>query len=225
MVYGFLPQGDDVTLVDFARRLYGYRSGSARLSRLAGDGTVHVRSRSWFFYTDAESGEYLEELTNPYTGERVHCPPRATPIVDTVLTRNGPRASPAAAFSAESSEDDRPFRLDYSVMGEHVWCRHNQYSRFHPGDTTWYKLEADIITCVARLDEVLDGKLTHIENTTSHNLVAEWQTWMNMHGTPGHILFVGNGGNAFQPDGLPPEFRDHIAARFPGTLAEPLRWT
>jgi hypothetical protein len=25
------------------------------------------------------------------------------------------------------------------------------------------------------------------------NLVAEWQTWTSMHGSPGHILFKGEG--------------------------------
>jgi hypothetical protein len=225
MVYGFLPQADDVTLGDFGRRLYGYRSGTVRRSRLASDGRIHVRSRSWFFYTDAQTGRYLHELTNPYTGERVRCPPRALPPYDQILTRDGPRATTAGEFPPQSSDDDRPLQLEYAVMGGNVWIRHHVFSRFHPPDTTWYKLEADIVTCVARLDDVLDGALRHIPNTMSHNLVAEWQTWMNMHGAPGHILFVGNGMTVFRSTQLPKDFRDNVATEFPGTLEEPLKWT
>jgi hypothetical protein len=68
-------------------------------------------------------------------------------------------------------------------------------------------------------------RLGHIPNTTSHNLVAEWQTWMKMHGAPGHILFVGNGAHAYRPTDLPETFQAAVAREFPGTLAEPLRWS
>ena len=148
-------------------------------------------------------GEFHREFVNPYTGRVVQCPPRMSPVGETVMTRGGPPAGAPSPFPAELSITGRPMRLDYAVLGDHVWARREQFSRFRPPDTTWFKLEADMVTHAARLDELLSRGLDHVPNTLSHNLVAEWQTWMNMHGSPGHILFVGQGAHVFRAADLP----------------------
>ncbi len=219
MVYGFLPQADDVTLASFARRLYQYRSCVARRMSFERDGTLRVRARAWSWYANPETGEFLREFVNPYTGKLVRCPPRMSPVGEQAMTRNGPPPGAPTPFPAESSLDGRPFRLDYAVIGNHAWARREQFSRFRPPDTTWFKLEADTVTHAARLDELLSPDLDHVPNTTSHNLVAEWQTWMNMHGAPGHILFLGQGTHLFTPADLPEAVQETIEAEFPGSLA------
>lgn len=223
MVYGFRPQSDVVPLADFARRLYGYRSGIARRAEPLPDGSIRIRSRSWFLYTDAESGAFIRTLRNPYTGREVDCAPRMGPVMEQVHSAGG-RAPDAAPFPLEASDMGQPLRLDVTAMGEHVWLRRNVFSRFKPPDTTWWKLEADMLTHCARRTDVLDESLDHVPNTTSHNLVAEWQTWMMMHGEPGHILFVGDGAFTHDPRELPGDFRAAVEANFPGTLEEPLQW-
>ncbi|MCU0761142.1 MAG: DUF1838 domain-containing protein [Steroidobacteraceae bacterium] len=219
MVYGFLPQGDDVTLAAFARRLYQYRACVVRRMRFERDGALRLRTRAWTWYADADTGALHREFVNPYTGRRVHCPPRMSPVGEQVMTREGPPPGAPRPFPAESSLDGRPMRLDYAVMGPHVWARREQFSRFRPPDATWFKLEADMVTHAARLDELLAPGLDHVANTMAHNLVAEWQTWMEMHGTPGHILFVGQGTTVFRPADLPAPVQAAIEAEFPGTLA------
>jgi Protein of unknown function (DUF1838) len=222
MVYGFLPQGDDVTLAQFARRLYQYRAVTVREMRFAGDGTLRMRLRAWSWYSDAQTGEFHREFLNPYTGRLVQCPPRMSPVGETLLTRNGPLPGAPSPFPAELSVTGRPMRLDYAVIGPHAWARREQFSRFRPPDTTWYKLEADMVTHAARLDELLARGLDHVPNTIAHNLVAEWQTWMNMHGSPGHILFVGQGAHVFRAADLPEAAQATIESEFPGSLASGL---
>jgi hypothetical protein len=219
MVYGFLPQADDVTLAQFARRLYQYRAVAVRQMRFDADGALRMRLRAWSWYADADSGEFHREFLNPYTNRVVQCPPRMSPVGETVMTRNGPPAGAPAPFPAELSTTGRPMRLDYAVLGNHVWARREQFSRFRPPDTTWFKLEADMVTHAARLDELLAPGLDHLSNTISHNLVAEWQTWMNMHGSPGHILFVGQGAHVFRADDLPGDVQATVEKEFPGSLA------
>jgi hypothetical protein len=224
MVYGFLPQGDDVTLADFVRKLYQYRSCTARRMHFDADGALHIRARSWFYYADATSGELQRELTNPYTHAVVPCPARMSPLLEQVMTENVPPVSTTGRFPSELSGSGQPMRLEYATMGDHVWVKREQFSRFHPADTQWYKLEADLQTHTASLDALLSEGLSHVPNTTAHNLVAEWQTWMNMHGTPGHILFVGNGGHVRRPADLPATLQAAIDKEFPGTLAESATW-
>jgi hypothetical protein len=224
MVFGFLPQGDDVKLAEFSRHLYQYRSCTARKMRWDDAGTLHIRTRAWSYYADAGTGELHRELLNPYTNKVVQCPPRISPVGEQTMTRNGPPAAPAGAMPTEVSTAGQPMRLDYATLGNHVWVRREQNSRFHPADTSWFKLEADLLTHVAQLDVLLDKSTRHAPNTLSHNLVAEWQTWMNMHGTPGHILFVGNGGHVMRPDDLPQSMQLTLEKEFPGTLSEPAAW-
>ncbi len=222
MVFGFRPQSDDVTLADFARRLYGYRSCTARHASVGSDGAVTIRSRSWTYYTEVESGALIRALVNPYTGQTVQCPPRASPVSEQVLTRDGARPGPTP-FPVESSDAGKPLRFEHSVMGGQVWIRRASFARFKPPDTTWWKLEADLLTYTASVADVRSVSTAHIPHTTSHNLVAEWQTWMNMHGSPGHILFVGNGTSTPRLEGLPAALRRDLDAEFPGTLAEAIR--
>lgn len=223
MVYGFRPQADDLTLADFARRLYGYRSCVARQVRAQSDGSYQVKSRGWFFYCDAETGVYCRDFINPYTQLRVECPPRMGPVTTQIYDAQGLRR-PNGVKDPNQTNLGPPYHFDHAVMGGNIWMRQNVFARFKPADTTWYKLEADILTYTAKLTDVANSRLGHIPNTTAHNLVAEWQTWMNMHGSPGHILFVGNGAHSFRPKDLPPEIRQTVDQEFPGTLLEPLSW-
>jgi hypothetical protein len=224
MVYGFRPQADDLSLADFGRRLYGYRSCVARQVKAEADGSFQVRSRGWFYYCHAETGAFFREFINPYTQLRVQCPPRMGPVATQVYDLQGLRRANGAT-AAEQTNLGPPYHFDHAVMGRNIWMRQNVFSRFKPADTTWYKLESDILTYTAALTDVRNPRLGHIPNTTSHNLVAEWQTWMNMHGSPGHILFVGNGAHSYRPTNLPPEIQQTVAQEFPGTLQEPLTWT
>lgn len=76
----------------------------------------------------------------------------------------------------------------------------------------------------ARLTPQLDGRLTHVPNECQHNLVAEWQTWMKMHGSPGHILFVGHGTHFHDPERVPTLLQGLIDSKFPSTLEATRKW-
>jgi hypothetical protein len=219
MVYGFLPQADDVTLAQFARRLYQYHAVAVRQMRFDADGALHMRLRAWSWYSDAESREFHRDFLNPCTIRVVQCPPRMSPVGETVMTRSGPPAGAPTPFPAELSPTGRPMRPDYAVLGNHVWARREQFSRFRPPDTTWFKLEADMVKHAARRDELLAPGLDHLPKTISHNLIAEWQTWMNMHGSPGHNLFVGQDAHVFRADDPPGDVQATVEKEFPGSLA------
>ena len=224
LVYGFLPQSDDVTLAAFGRRLYGYASLTARKVLKTQDDEVRYRAQSWNCYTDASSGEFIETLLNPYTGKTVQCLPRSGPVAEQVQGLEGMNLA-SAPFPLESSQAGRPLELQYSTIGDRVWIRREGFTRFKPPDTTWFKLEADFMTHSAQLSDLLNPTLDHVPNECQHNLVAEWQTWMNMHGSPGHILFVGAGTHLRDPAEVPAVLARMIDTRFPGTLEATRQWS
>jgi len=211
-VWGFKPQADDLTTDAFAKRLYGYWGLLARQATTTPDGSISLKTKGWTFYTHPDTGEIVTEVLDPYTGEKVQCPPLSGPAF--TATYGAPGAAPAATL------DLRQRRL-----GEHAWVEIDRISRFKPRDTTWSKLEADLVSYACRAADLDDPNKTFIPSIWSHNVVAEWQTWMKMHGTPGHILFKGDG--AFIPglDAAPTPLKAAIEAHFPSTFDAVKAWS
>ena len=222
-VYGFKPQADDLTLEAFAKVLYGYQTCSARKAHQRDDGSVAIRQRTWIWSQDPDTGAFIDTLVNPYTGERVAATPMGSGVSEQVFTLKGPDFS-RAPFPVESSEEEVPFTLDYRIVGDKAFVTRRGFTRFQTPGITWHKLEADLVSHACSVADLTSSDLTHIPSTWSHNLVAEWQTWMNMHGTPGHILFKGNGAHLDSPTQLPADFQTAVNGRFPGTLADAAAW-
>ena len=124
-------------------------------------------------------------------------------------------------FPLEVAPTQRFMDMRVRTIGENTWVSTDRFVRFRPGSISWWKLEGDLIDHACRTRDL--GHAAHIPSTWSHNLVAEWQTWMNMHGTPGHILFKGSGAG-LAPAEVPTAAREAIDAHFPGAFAEALGW-
>jgi hypothetical protein len=133
-----------------------------------------------------------------------------------------PRA--AQAYPIEFAHEDMPYDMRIERIGPHAWITTSSITRLKPGNIDWWKLEGELdnYQCLAR--DLDNPRLTHIPNTRSQNLVAEWQTWTGMHGAPGHILFKGDGAPLANPREIPSELIAAIDRYFPGALAETVRW-
>ena len=219
-VWGFKPQADDQQLADFATRLYGYSTCIARRASLLPNGNVSIRSRSWNFYLHPETHEFARELLNPYTGKTVTAAPMIAPAREQIFNANGSTDVPS--IPVEQSKPPRPFDLGIRVIGERAFVTESSFVRFKPNDISWYKLEGNLWSHSCALRDLTNTRLTHIPSTWSQNLVAEWQTWMNMHGTPGHILFKGDGCHLDRIEKIPDDVRRNIETVTPGGLSEPL---
>lgn len=228
-VWGFRPQADDLTLADFARRIYGYKTMIARKVRRLANGDWAIRQQGWTFYADPATGTITDTLRNPYTGEDVkpYSPPSAPFEVayradGTQYLPDRPDANPLG--NGQSATFDTPFDMRVGTIGGHSFVDTAQFIRFKPGNIDWFKLEATLIGYACRTADLHDRSLTHIPSTTTMNLVAEWQTWMNMHGAPGHILFKGGGADVRSIAEAPADYRAALTAGFPGQLEKALAW-
>lgn len=228
-VWGFRPQADDLSLADFARRIYGYKSLIARKVRRLPNGDFAIKAQGWTFYADPTTDVITETLRNPYSSKLVqpYSPPSAPFEVayrsdGTSYIPDKPEANPLG--DGETRSFDNPFDMRVKTIGAYSFVNTSQFIRFNPGNIDWFKLEATLISYVCRSADLANPKLTHVPSTSTMNLVAEWQTWMDMHGTPGHILFKGEGTGISSIAEAPADYRSALATKFPGQLEKALAW-
>ena len=228
-VWGFRPQADDLALADFVRRVYGYKSLVARKVRRLSNGDLAIKQQSWTFYADPITDRITATLRNPYTGVDVepYSPPSspweiAYRVDGSTYLPGKEDANPLG--NGQSTVFDRPFDMRVRTIGAHSFIDTSQFIRFQPANIDWWKLEATLISYTCRTVDLANPNLTHVPSTSTMNLVAEWQTWMNMHGSPGHILFKGEGTGIDSIADAPADYREALASRFPGQLEKALAW-
>ncbi len=228
-VWGFRPQADDLTLEDFARRIYGYKSLIARKVRRLDNGDFAVKQQAWTFYTDPTTDAITATLHNPYTG--VDVTPASPPSRpwETAYQSNGVEYLPgqegvSPLGEGQSTPFDNPFDMRIRSIGDQSFVNTSQFIRFQAANITWHKLEATLFSYACRTAELTNTDLTHVPSTWSMNLVAEWQTWMDMHGSPGHILFKGEGAPVAELSETPADFQAALADHYPGQLDAALAW-
>jgi hypothetical protein len=221
-VFGLVP-GEGPPLSAYGRLLYRTDGVAVQMSRLRADGSVEERSRKWSFYKDPETGAYLGEFRNPYTGETLPVPPFRGGITGGVMTADGPEIT--ASFAMESSVFGRPMLLDWRFIGEQAFIYRHAFTRWKEPSTGFHKTEMTLDAWVCRIEDVADDSLTMIPSVYSWTSQTEWQSWLRMRGHPGAMLWRQERVAFEEPAALPREFVEHSEKRLPGALAEPLSWS
>jgi hypothetical protein len=221
LVFGLVP-GDGPALADYGRVLYRNAGVSVKMSRVLENGAVQDRSRSWMFYRDADSGEFLASFQNPYTGESVPVPTFRGGIGGSTMTVNGPEVS--ANFTMESTVFGRPLLLDWRFFGEHAWVRRHAFTRWLERSSNTHRTEMTLDCWVCRIEDVANEKLTMIPSQHSWTSQTEWQSWLKMRGKPGAMLWRQDGAKLTALEQLPKNFIDYSEKMLPGKLTEPLAW-
>ncbi|WP_439486841.1 DUF1838 family protein [Blastomonas fulva] len=211
-VWGFKPQSDDLSIADFARRLYGYSGIAARRMERTADGGVMIHQKYWAFYRHPETDAITDAIPNPYTGRTDIAAPMSGPVKAMPLDM-GPGADGAM-----------PYAMRIRRLGRTATIETSAFHRFKTPDISWHKLEGNLEDYICAVADLDNPQATHIPCHYMQNLVAEWQTWTGMHGTPGHILFKGNGAPLIDLAQVPADQIAAIERFFPGSLAELRDW-
>ncbi len=211
--------------------LYRLLSTTIRQMRKVNDSLYKSVSLEVAMYMDIETGELLDKLTMPITGN----------VVDVPLYRAGPshmdmtiRADETTEFTMEDetvegesffvsgqAESKRFISLPQR-RGDDFYIRQDISARvFPPGQQApsffyreWtinqgsWKALADPSVISANVD------VAYIANTA-------FRPWMQMGDTPGHTVQNGRGGKAESPDGLPVELLRLVKLHHPDLIEDP----
>jgi hypothetical protein len=221
-VYGLIG-GAGLPLADYGRRLYDYEGASVGRSRVLPNGDVETKSRSWLFYTDPVSGDYIKTWRNPMTGKDVTVPPFRGGISGGTLTSNGPKVT--ANFTMESTVFNAPTKLEFVTIGDRAWVTRHAFTRWTPKGSTKARTEMTMDTWVVAARDLTNKRLAAIPATSSWTSQTEWQTWLQMpEGQPGQQLWRSDGMKVYAQANLPAKFVAQCNAEHPGILTDPIVW-
>lgn len=189
--------------------------------------------REVVFYTDLETGEILEEMENPYTGETVKVVPVANDPFNAVFRDTWPEAPSYGGLNTEKREP-RPFILNWNIIGgklmmeisvhlyypnaldPKVWVRESSGPMNRVTETFIYS---------ASLDDLQNPDLTTIPSTGAWGRVTPWLPWMLMGQAPGHCLYNCMFADVKGPEDMPDQrIVEHIAKNYPKFMDAPTEW-
>ena len=220
-VYGILPTGQGLAPQEFGRLLYRVDGFTARISRKLADGGVEERSHSWMLYSDALSGEPLQQWTNPYSGERLVVPEYRGGPSASRLTANGPALQGMAGL--ESTALGRPVQLQWRVIGPRTWLSRHASSRIRIG-TGRARNEFSVDAWACATEDLRDRHRSSIPSTYTWTSHAEWQPWLRMQDRPGGVVWRIDTVLLDDRDQLPRSFIERVEKVLPGRLDQKLQF-
>jgi len=200
--------------------LYQANIGTFQRIRQLADGGFEVTALEINLITDLSTGEPLEELRNPYTGELLAA--RFNPMGPTVVRyrADNSRILPSEVGGArlETTATLHP----PMIVGDDVFQRDESVARvFAPGRTTPFEVN-DIAVYHGSLANLSDPAVSVGEATVFFAEVTGWQRWMNMGDRPGNMTSRMTGRKVRRYEDLPAVWRERLARRAPEIAADPL---
>ncbi|MEM6802750.1 MAG: DUF1838 family protein [Bacteroidota bacterium] len=220
-VFGIRPdQPEDLDL--FGKEVFRFAGCGMHIKRINEDKDIETKSRSWLLYQDPKSGEFIDKMKNPYTGEEVVVPPFRGGIRGSVMTPTGPKVS--ANFSMESTAIGRPIHLVFTEMGDRVHVTRHAFTRWFEKKSQTHRTEMTLDTYDFDKEALYDKSLTHIPADSHWTSQTSWLSLLNMSEVPGHMIWATNGICFFEQSQLPEKFVRATKEKQPDIFEKPLSW-
>ena len=204
------------------RNICGFRGlGCNRLLPYEGDEYGYRRVlREIVFYTDLETGEILEEMENPFTGEKVRVVPVANDPFNAIFKDVWQDPPSYGGLNTEKREP-RPFILNWQQIGQHAMMEIHVHL-YYPNaldPKKWVRESAGPMNRVTETfnysfsqEDLQNPDLTTIPSTGVWGRVTPWLPWMLMGQAPGHCLYNCNFADVKSLEEMPDQkIIEHIA--------------
>ena len=180
------------------------------------DGSFTKQSFDIGFFGDLETGEVVDEIVNPLTGETVR----------PLHFKYG--GGPAQDINKEVLSDIR-----WSEIGGNIWLSEAGGGAFpHPmdmqkwpressGEKLFYRSETDYVTTKRQL---ADNQVSSADQTLFWSSLLSWEPWLLMGQTPGFTMWRGVGVKLKTSDQIPESMRAYIAKVQPNYLDAAPPW-
>ena len=160
-----------------------------RRCEIVADGAQETRFRGMIYFTDLETGAFLGEWRNPFTGRTNQVVHWATlGQGGYTYTRSGlvARATFRGAFG--SDKRGRPLILPWIINGDDVWLMLDERVKYvRPADGA-LRTDNAINRYQTSLRELEDPDVSSAVCRTSWHTEQNWMVWMGMDERPGRLM-------------------------------------
>ncbi len=202
VIVGLTPEGGSQTLFRFEGMeiLRYYHRGDA----------YQQTGRTLTFLRDIETGAFLEEWKNPYTGEMNAIEPN--------ILGGGPgmmwMPNKVAWTGMEAQFPEEPFKLKAIQHQDEIWVYKD---RVYPPMAPPILSESSFSG--TKLDHLLDPEVRRCEARFSSTFIAPWWSWMNMGDQYGALIWQAQGWKLGGIDELPDAYRERAQSLYPEQLS------
>lgn len=173
------------------------------------NGSFLAHSRTLSFMRHVDSGEFLYEFKNPFTG-------KTNEVTPNVLgTKEPERYTTNGIFTDFKGSDSKtgPLYFDWHVAGSHVFLVKDRGSKLMP--QPWLEAQSPS----APLAEFLDPTVKSLSSFFSSTWFSPFPAWMDMGDTPGHNVWHSTGAKLRSIEEVPAEFLARARADYPEALS------
>jgi hypothetical protein len=185
----------------------------------AADGSWRFAMSEAGFFADFDSGEFLAEWTNPYTGKRLAPPPNRLQLGYRV-SADGVIAAPFPGMSFDGRIGP------VAQQGGQVWVGERLMANLPPPPPGQPAKgpsgnAVEFSNFLARLDDLLAPADQFCPATMHHQAAWGLYPWLEMPGERGDILTDIVGRKVASASELPAALQARVAAVYPGLLTDP----
>jgi hypothetical protein len=181
--------------------------------RRIGENRYRVHGHNLSFPRDLQTGEFVDEVTNPVTGKRVRVPPMALTedpgmirSVEGNLALDKPQSAPRPPYGVLRREGN-VVKIDAIRVPPETWP-----VTFI--ETGYEAVPGDLFD---------DARNLWLPSDVSGAYVFPWPKWMEMGDAPGHMFATWSGYKLRSVDQLPAEFRSRAERDYPQLLKVDLK--
>ncbi len=214
----------------------GFRGlGTTRLLPLEGEHGYRRVLREVVFYTDLETGEVLEEMENPFTGEKVRVVPVANDPFNRIIRESELSRPSFGGLNTDEKIEAKPFLLNWKLFPGDRLMMERHINLYYPNaldPKTWIRESAGPMNQVTEtyvynlsLADLQNPDLTTVDTTTIWGRHTPWLPWMLMGQAPGHCLYNVMAASLRSLEEAPDQrIIEYIAKHYPKYLDAPTEW-
>lgn len=194
------------------RPLYRFEGMEMYFMRHLSPGLYEMIGNTVTFMRDVDTGEFLHEWKNPYTGA-------VNKVEDAV---QGGKAGRGFEYSVNGVKPsmfkdqfpDKALKLWWTSAGDYVWL-HN--STVYPPGMKPPRMQRQ--TNFTRRDQFIDPSIDSLAAMFTSTVFMPWPKWMEMGDRPGHVVWHASGAKLKSLDQLPKEYRARAEKNYPERMS------
>ena len=172
------------------------------------DGSYEILGNMVTFFRDIDTGEMIDEYTNPFTGKTNKVEPnlRKATSIGRGLNVSTMGIRPTSFID---QMPDKPLLIDWNFGSDTVWMQ-NQ-SAYPPGLSA-PRLQR--FTMFSPLDKFLDQSITSLPTMFTATVLMPYLHWMDMDEEEGHTLWHASGVKLNDMNELPEEYSTRLMSEY-----------